>query len=380
MRKATFLLLVGVLIALGIFMSDRVLAQEVQVETGFHFDWWDSPGGDWGQQYYVPLIARVNYKDFAFRVVGGRAYTAANQSDGANASTAAFLDTKLNLSYQIVEKWPIDMLFAIDFNLPTGLRNLTQEELMMVMDPDLVSIINFGEGFNINPSIILSRQWGEKWFTGVGIGYNVRSRYMYSTEVMDYRPGDAFSVVPEVRYDFADHWESRLFGNFTTTSMSKTYEVDFVKQGDFFLIGAGLSYIRSEWDAGLNVSGIIRLDDQWYQNPYQDGPLTYSFSQGNEIITDLSLKYSLDEDTRISSLARFLWMSGNDEPPRSAFYWGQRQYFSLQLGVARRLTPHLELECAFKGFTMHDGPNWNHRGQDKSFRGGAANIKLTGFF
>lgn len=380
MRKLTLILVGAVLIASCVLRSQPALGQNVEVETGLHFDWWDSPNGSLGQQYYVPLIASVNYKDLIFRVVSGNAYTAFNPVSGSGPSLGALLDTRLNLSYQVVEKWPIDVLFALDLNLPTGTTELAREELALIMDPDLISIIDFGEGFNFNPSVVFSKQWGEKWLTGIGIGFNLRSRYKFSTEILDYSPGDIFSIVPEVRYDFADRWESRLFGNFTAYGMSKTYSLDFVKQGNFFLFGAGITHTRTSWVAGFSLFGIIRAKDKWYQSADQDVSLTYSFVQGNEVVSDFSFNYFLDDKTTLKSLLRFLWMNSNTQPFESPLYWGERQYFSLKLGLSRKLTPNIEAECAFKGLSMHDDPNWYHVGQQRSFRGAAAELKLTGFF
>lgn len=380
MRKSTRILLVAVLFFSTVFHLTPVLGQEVQGETGFHSDWWDSPNGDLGQQYYIPMIARVDYRDLSFRVVAGRAYTTFDSSTSHNPSLGAFLDTRVNLSYQIVEKWPIDVLFAIDINLPTGTRELTREELALIMDPDLISIIDFGEGFNFNPSVVISRQWGENLLTGIGVGFNLRSRYQFSTEVLDYSPGDIFSVVPEVRYDFTDRWQGRLYGNFTAYGMSKTYSQDFVQQGNFFLIGAGITYTRAGWAAGVSLFGILRAKDKWYQSPDQDVPLTYSFVQGNEVVSDLTFNYFLDDKTTLKSLLRYLWMSSNSQPFESPLYWGERHYFALKLGLARKLTANVEAECAFKGLTMHDDPNWYHVGQERSFRGAAAELKITGFF
>ena len=178
MKKSIAIL--AVFIAVGAFGAGFAHAQEVEWQTGFHTDWWTSPNGDVGQQIYFPLISGVRYKDFAARVVAGGAYTSFSQDTKTSSSLGAMLDTKLNLSYEYAQKWPVDVLVALDMNLPTGTTKLSNDEMRLIMDPDLISVTTLGEGFNVNPSVMFSRQWGDQWVTGVGFGYNFRGEYDYS--------------------------------------------------------------------------------------------------------------------------------------------------------------------------------------------------------
>lgn len=375
------IVLLTIFIGFGVLGLGLGSAQEVEFQTGFHTDWWTSPNGEVGQQIYFPLVSGVRYQDFGFKVVAGGAYSHFSPSGSSSSSLGAMLDTKLNFSYELARNWPVDILLALDLNLPTGTTNLSQREMRLIMDPDLISVTSFGEGFNVNPSVIFSRQWGDQWVTGVGFGYNFRGEYDYSNQVQSYSPGDMFSIVPEVRYFFADQWMSRLFGNFTTYGKAKANDADFSQQGDFFLIGAGITHTRKDWAAGLNLYGIMRSKDKLYiQGADLRFPSAYSFSQGDEIVADLSFSYFLDDKTTLKTLARYLWMAGNDELATSPLYWGERQYFSLSFGVARKLTSHLEAEMGVKGLTMHDQPNWNHFGRDQSFFGMAGQVMITGVF
>ena len=379
MKKSIAML--AVLIGVGVFGVGLSAAQEVEFQTGFHTDWWTSPNGDAGTQIYFPLVSGVRYHDFGFKVVAGGAYTSAYPSGASSISLGAMLDTKLNLSYEFAKKWPVDILVALDLNLPTGTTNLTQKETLLVMDPDLISVTSLGEGFNVNPSVIFSRQWGDKWVTGVGFGYNFRGEYDYSRKVQSYSPGDIFSIVPEVRYYFADHWMGRLYGNFSTYGGATTHDQDYSQQGDFYLIGAGVTHTRKDWAAGLNLYGILRGKDKLFiQGTDLRTPSSYGFNQGDEIVADLSFNYFLDDKTTLKSLARYLWMNSNGQPLSSSLYWGKRDYFALSLGVVRKLTSNIEAEFGVKGLTMHDEPNWNHFGRDQSFLGMAGQLMITGLF
>jgi len=367
-----------IIVAFGFLSFGTSLAQQVEFTTGFHTDWWNSPNGDMGQQIYFPIVTDVRYKDFELKIIAGGAYTLSEQTGASGTSLGAMLDTKLNLSYQFAQKWPVDVLLALDFNLPTGTTNLTQKELRLIMDPDLISVIDFGEGFNVNPSVVFSKQWGEKLVTGIGFGYDFRGEYNYDTQVQNYSPGNIFSIVPEVRYHFSDQWQGRLYGNFSTYSVAQSNGQDFSQQGNFLLIGAGVTHTRKDWAAGLNLFGILRAKDELYQQSDLGNLNRFLFNQGNEIVADLSFNYFLDDKTTFKTLLRFLWMGGNNELIESPLFWGERKYFALGAGVARKLTPYLEVDCGVKGLTMHDEPNWNHVGRDQSFLGVAAQLMLTG--
>lgn len=379
MKKA--IAMFAILVWVGGFGPGLSHAQEVEFQTGFHTDWWNSPNGEAGTQIYFPIVSGVRYHDFGFKVVAGGAYTSFFPSGSGSTSLGAMLDTKLNLSYEFARKWPVDILVALDLNLPTGTTDLTRKEEFLIMDPDLISVTTLGEGFNVNPSVIFSRQWGDKWVTGVGFGYNFRGEYDYSKKVQDYSPGDIFSIVPEVRYFFAEQWMGRFYGNFSTYGETKTNGRDYSQQGNFYLIGAGLTYTRKDWAAGLNLFGIIRDKDKLYiQGTDLRTPSAYSYNQGDEIVADLSFNYFLDDKTTLKSLARYLWMNSNGQDVTSPLYWGKRNYFSFSLGVARKFTSNIEAELGVKGLTMHDEPNWYHAGHDQSFVGMAGQLMVTGLF
>ncbi|HSR10437.1 MAG TPA: hypothetical protein VLS90_03265, partial [Thermodesulfobacteriota bacterium] len=223
-------------------------AADVDVQTGFEFTWWRDSERNVGYQGFIPLKLSAQIREFSVSVLGGYAHTAYEPgSGGQNDSLSHPLDTKVNFSYALLDKLPFDVLFGLDFNLPTGKTALNTRDLVLIMDPDLVPITRLGEGYNVNPTVSVAKAWG-KWAAGLGVGYNLRGTYDYTTEIRKYSPGDICTVTAETRYEISPSWTARLFGQYDYFAKAKVEGHDFYQEGDFYLAGAGLRYGRTAWD------------------------------------------------------------------------------------------------------------------------------------
>jgi hypothetical protein len=267
---------------------------------------------------------------------------------------STFLDTKVNLAYGLLGKLPVDVLFGVGFNLPTGKTDLKGEELVVIMDPDLVTITTVGEGFNINPTLSLSKEIRDV-VIGVGVGYIWRGEYDYSTDIgmKDYDPGDIFSANAEVRYYFSDSLYSRLFGGYASYTEDTVSGADFYQEGNLFLAGAGLNYAPAKWDTGVSIRGIFR-DSSKFQ---RDGGKISEEAEnihGDEWIGDLYVRYFLSKETALKVMLQGLLVRENDYPSNSPYYIGKRQKLTLGLGGATALSKVLKLELNVKGFLMDD--------------------------
>ncbi|OEU84529.1 MAG: hypothetical protein BA873_08365 [Desulfobulbaceae bacterium C00003063] len=355
-------------------------AVDIEVRTGLNYDWWESDSDDQGEQFFIPIQIDAQYEDFSCRVLTAYTYTSLDPSGGQDQSLSNIVDTKVNLSYKILEKFPVDILFGLDLNLPTGRTDLEEKELYLIMDPDLISITSLGEGFNINPIVTLAREW-DKWVAGMGLGYMWRGEYDYSSNYKDYDPGDIFNLCAEVAYDFSPEWRSRLFGDYAQYGKGEVDNTDFYQEGDFFSVGLGVHHYQSTWDAGLTIKGIFR--DKSEIQPYQ-GATSISTedknSHGDEWHADLSGRYFLDDKTTLNSALEFLWIDKNGYSSDSDFYIGKRNKISLGFGIVRLLRTYLEAELNVKGFYLDEDENWYHPDDDRDYKGFSIGAKLTSRF
>jgi len=387
-------------------------AMEIKVLTGLYFDWWKDDVNRRGQQFNIPISVEGRYKDFSLRVLTAETYTGLDPRRSSNRSLTHLLDTKVNLSYEIFEKLPVDVLIGLDFNLPTGKSNLKLKDRGLIMDPDLVSIIKFGEGFNVNPNLNIAKEWG-KLTAGVGLGYVWRGEYNLTTQFLeindefngrivkyysrDYDPGEIFNLNAELRYDFSSGLQGRLFGQYVWYGKDQLKKKDFYQEGDLWLIGMGFQYSQKKWDMGVALRSLFRNksrvkqdlgdvwgypESEWYIRGLNQPIRTEAKnSHGDEWIADLSLRYFLDEKTTIKSFLQGLYITKNDYPSTSSRFVGRREKGSLGFGVSRILLPYLEGELFVKGFLMHDEERFLPEFlSERNYRGYSAGFYLTGKF
>jgi hypothetical protein len=361
-------------------------AFDVGLQTGFNFDWWSDSKDDSAHQVYTPFRLDGRYEDFSFTVLSGYAYTHVSPSVGEDQSLSHVLDTKLNLSYQIAGKLPVDVLIGLDFNLPTGKTNFKERQLSLIMDPDLISINNFGEGFNVNPTLTIAKEWGP-WVFGIGAGYSWRGEYNFTTTLQDYNPGDILNLTAEARYQFSQNWRARLFGNYAAFGKDKLHEGDFYKEGNFLLLGGGLDYSQPKWDSGFLFRGIFRGKSEFQVLRGELATEDHNV-HGDEYRGDLYLRYFLNDKTTLKSYLQGLFITRNGYSPEPPVFLneinrfvGQREKLSLGLGASRVLMPHLEAEFYVKGFVMHDEHAFFPEVRDSRTYGGfSVGIQVAGRF
>ncbi len=341
-------------------------AADSYFQTGFHYDFWASDEDDSGMQFYLPIEVGTKINDISLRVLGSYAYTEVDLSGGQKESLSNFTDTKVNLSYELLDQYDFDLLFGLGFNLPTGYTDLRQSELALVLPPDLISITTFGEGLNVNPTIVITRQW-EDWVAGIGLGYTWRDKYDYSTDVQDYDPGDIFSTTFEIRHDLSTTWQARVFGEYLSYGKDEADGNEFYQEGTVWLIGFGAGYDRSMWDLDFNLMSIFRD-----KSKITDGaglPTEKYNSHGDEWIGDLTYRYFMTDETTLQAGLQILWIDSNEYPSASPYYIGTRQKITLGCGMTRSFRPDITGALTFRGFYMDDEKNWYHPLEDLQYTG-----------
>ena len=166
MRKIVWLGMFILFLAFG----DVGHAVDLSIQTGFDYNQWYSDHGSKGFQASVPVTILAEQSDFSVKALTSFTHTETDLYGDDSNSLSCVIDTKLNLTYAIIDKFFADCLLGFDVNLPTGRTDLDMDEVMLALDPDLVAITRFGEGLNFNPTFTLAKVW-EKWAAGFGVGY-----------------------------------------------------------------------------------------------------------------------------------------------------------------------------------------------------------------
>lgn len=374
MKKIIFLLM-----ALIFFNTLPGYSAEFSGSTGLNFDWWDDTTKARGQQINVPLKLRAQYQPFYLQILAGYAYTYYDPSAGESRSLSSPLDTKLNFSYEILEKLPVDLLVGLDVNLPTGKTALAIKDLVLMMDEELISINRLGEGYNINPTLTLAKELGN-FVAGLSAGYNWRGKYDYSTETRNYDPGDIFTLSAEVRYDFTRLFFTRLFANYAWYDKDKLEGADQYQEGDLYLLGWGIHYNPQKWQTGFVLRSIYRHKSKFQES---QGLLATEEknSHGLEWRGDLYFNYLITPRTTLKTGLQGLFITKNDYPQDSSRYIGKKEKISLGLGATTALGAHFSADILLKGFIMHDEDSqYPEYRSGRTYRGFSLGAFITGWF
>jgi hypothetical protein len=345
-RSAAILLSV-----LPLLWSIGAHAAGLSVESGVQQEYWEDTRDSSGSQTLVPLRFEWSRGDATIGLLTGAVRATVDTPGTADRSLTHTLDTKLNLSYVVVGKFPVDLLLGLDVNLPTGKTDLSAADLALIRDPEIVSITTFGEGVNVNPTISLAKEWGP-WSAGLGIGYNVRRTYDVSTEagLTDYDPGDILSLNALLQRECSRGYVGRLFGKFSRFGKDRLRGADLFREGDYRMIGVGVSRAGSAWEADVNLRGTFRGKAEALSggSPAAEPER----SRGDEWSAEASVRHALRKDVTLSGSVRGLIVAENGYPAGATRHNGSKEKIALSIGCDRRFASGMAAGIGLKGFLM----------------------------
>jgi hypothetical protein len=138
-----------------------------------------APGS--GSQWYVPFAVQVAGKpvqDFKVQVLARGGWVRSQQSTaGLSGAVETFTDTVISGTVTYLGIDGIQPFVSLNVNAPTGQSALFGGAANARMDPDLVEIGSFGEGWNIGPTVGFNLPITPSlMFTG-SVGYTWRGRF-----------------------------------------------------------------------------------------------------------------------------------------------------------------------------------------------------------
>ena len=326
-------------------------AGELSVESGVSQEYWRDTRESSGSQTLVPLRIEWGTEDATIGLLTGGVRAVLDAPGTAQRSLTHTLDTKLNFSYVVQGKIPVDLLIGMDLNLPTGKTDLSAADLALILDPEIVTITTFGEGVNINPTLSFAKEWGP-WSAGMGVGYNVRRSYDVSKEagLNDYDPGDIFSLNALLQREFFQGYVGRIFGKFSRFGKDRLHGADLFREGDYRMAGVGISRAGGAWEADVNLRGTFRGKAEILSG----GSLITEpeRSRGDEWSAEASVRHALRKDITLSGSLRGLIISKNGYSGGSLRHNGSKEKIALSIGCDRRFASGIAAGVSLKGFLM----------------------------
>lgn len=188
MRQVGFLLL---LCTLTMFAQNGELHRTISISP--YFQSWSSDSETFTDFSEYSLHMRLIYpvhRQFSFALSGAQGETGGDLSD-----LAGITDLQLTTQYSIPEA---GLAFSLRFNLPSGQKELTQDQL--VTSTELANPVyrmrvpNFGQGLNIAPGFIWAYEASPTMAFGLGAAYKYNGKYKPAEFYSDFDPGDEITL------------------------------------------------------------------------------------------------------------------------------------------------------------------------------------------
>jgi len=219
----------------------------------------DSGARGKGSELYRPYAVEVVGKPndlFKVELVGRGGWVKANQfTSGLTGEVATATDTVASGTITYLGWNGIQPFVAVQTNLPTGQSALFGTAANARMDPDLVELATFGEGFNIGPSVGLTFPISQSLVLATSAGYTWRGPFVREslltatppiTQVpTDINPGNPLTLAGSATFK-AGQLSGRLIGSFSKETATDQNGTQILRAGDRYLISGTLAYAWPE--------------------------------------------------------------------------------------------------------------------------------------
>jgi opacity protein-like surface antigen len=154
-----------------------------------------------GSEIYTPyasqLVGQTN--DFKIELLGRGGWVDARQTTaGLTGQVQTATDTVASATITYLGVNGVQPFATVEMNLPTGLASLPPTAVNARMDPDLVDIASFGEGFNIGPTLGFNLPLTSSFLVTLSAGYTHRGTFERETPLTptDSGPGGSTKIDP----------------------------------------------------------------------------------------------------------------------------------------------------------------------------------------
>ena len=264
---------------------------------------------------------------------------------------SGFTDTTVSGYYRL-RSGGADIRFGLDMDLPTGVSSLKTRDLPAVQDEDLVALQRFGEGFDVNPTVIVYKNFGD-WGIGGGIGYLWTGEYDPTEDIPsdDFDPGDELTVNVLGDIFLGDVW--RLVGRvaYTHFSADERGGVEVFREGDELDIGVSLEWRPEPWWAIVSVRDIYRFKAERLNAVGQLDEERQN-SNGNEIRGAATVGYIIDDIWTVRGTLDVRYVTANDYGTSDPLYDGGRFKIAVGPGMTWTYSRTLGIDASVRWFYL----------------------------
>jgi hypothetical protein len=246
-----------------------------------------------GWQLYTPatLQATTSQPDlFKFEFVGRGGYVVSKQATvGATGSVSSLTDTVTSATWTYLGMPGLQPFISANANLPTGRSFLSIGEAFARMDPDLVDIATFGEGWNFGGTVGVNVPISQNAVVSFGAGHTWRGEYDRDdpsgvVSLVRIEPGDVTS------FNASAVWRSGPFGaqisgTYAREGSSSFNGVPAFQLGDRFIIAGSGSFVWNDDSISILSASWTHTDKNRTINPPAIlFPITEAFNSNSNVL------------------------------------------------------------------------------------------------
>ena len=208
-----------------------------------------------GSEIYVPVAAKLVGKPLddlkVEMLVRGGWVWARQTTAGLTGEVETSTDTTANATISYLGLAGFQPFASVSFNFPTGRSELFGPDANARMDPDLVDVASFGEGFNVGPSFGLSFPITSTLVITASGGYTARGQYRRENSLAaldpnvqtetNINPGDVQTATLSIA-DKWGPWSASVTGTLSWEDVTFENGIPLYKPGDRYLVAGTLSY------------------------------------------------------------------------------------------------------------------------------------------
>lgn len=208
-----------------------------------------------GSEIYVPfalqLVGRPS-DDFQIQILGRGGWVWARQrSTRLAGEVSTVTDTVASATVTYYGISGIQPFISVNFNFPTGRSALSGSAANARMDPDLVEIASFGEGFNIGPTAGFNLPITSNLLVTISGGYTRRGSFARENSIAStdpasqtatsVDPGNVFTVTGSVGFQL-DQLSGLVSASFSHETTTTENGAPLYRAGRRYLVSGKLSY------------------------------------------------------------------------------------------------------------------------------------------
>lgn len=210
-----------------------------------------------GSETYIPYAMQLVGQpgDFKVEVLGRGGWVRASQSTvGITGQVSTATDTVASTTVTYTGLQGVQPFASLALNLPTGLAALPGTAANARMDPDLVDIASFGEGFNFGPTLGFNLPITDSFILSMSAGYTRRGAFSRESGLTPpgpghggepipsiINPGNVYTVTGSVGYQNGP-FTGKLTGTISNETTTMVNNMPFVRPGKRYLVAGTGSY------------------------------------------------------------------------------------------------------------------------------------------